>query len=192
MSIFLVSTRIYAGFGIIFGIIIDLILGSNNKFIFKFKFSKDNFKSLISFVLFVLILLFFNNIWFKYINISLSFLENVNVNFIKMFKYILSLFFSPLPWNMLNDFSIYTLLVIDSMFFTVFFIAFLYFVFNWISSSKLKKKTAILIVPIIFHTLALSQQYGSGANRQKLGILPFLILFYAIGIFSFIRKREII
>lgn len=177
----LVMTRIYAGVGILSGIILDYIMNNSASYEEKKRIIKKLI--IISILLLAGFIIFNDN---QYYTMSMGYIQNVNFSFntvINMGIYLLSFLFSPLPWNMLNEITVYTPIVLDSIFMIIFSPLFILFLYKLLKNKQMMKKFYIYIVPIIFHIFALSTSLETGAIRQRIGVFPFLLLMYISGIF---------
>lgn len=177
----LVMTRIYAGVGILSGIILDYIMNNSASYEEKKRIIKKLI--IISILLLAGFIIFNDN---QYYTMSMRYIQNVNFSFntvINMGIYLLSFLFSPLPWNMLNEITVYTPIVLDSIFMIIFSPLFILFLYKLLKNKQMMKKFYIYIVPIIFHIFALSTSLETGAIRQRIGVFPFLLLMYISGIF---------
>ncbi|HBW13310.1 MAG TPA: hypothetical protein DEF30_05780 [Proteiniclasticum sp.] len=177
----LVTTRIYAGFGILAGIVLDYILNNSSSYEEK----KRVFKKLmvVSIALLAGFIILNDN---QYYTMSMRYIRNVNFSFntiAAMGVYLLSFLFSPLPWNMLNDVTVYTPIVLDSIFMIIFSPLFILFLYKLLRNKLMMKKFYIYIIPTVFHIFALSTSLETGAIRQRIGVFPFLLLMYMSGIF---------
>lgn len=179
-SMLLVMTRIYAGFGVIAGIILD--------YVFCYKNKNTNKRVKLTFIIMILFcggfmatngnqyyIMAVNYI--KKIGISLLIIKNITL-------YAISMLFSPLPWNMTNEITVYTPTIIDSTFFITFSPVIIMFIFKIYKSKFLRSKFLLYSMPILFHIIALGSSYQTGAIRQRIAVLPFFILTYIIGIYE--------
>lgn len=168
---FLIMTRIYSGVGLSLGILIDYLV-SNNKRFGKIK--------VFCFILLIIALIIISPLN-AHINMGIKFLSSINLSIgflTKILKSIISFFLSPFFWNMTKELTIYTPIILDSMFFLICSPLILISLYKFIKNKNYRKIMYIYFIPIVLHIFALGTQYGTGAIRQRIAVYPFIVFLY--------------
>lgn len=170
---FLTMTRIYSGVGIAAGILIDYFI-LNNKRIGRGK--------ILIFIAIIVSLIFISPLN-SHMELGIRFLKKIDITFsffIRIIKSTISFFLSPLFWNMTKELTIYTPIVLDSIFLLLLSPLILNSIYKVARCKDYRKMTYIYYVPILIHILALGTQYDTGAVRQRIAVYPFVILLYVL------------
>ena len=168
---FLTMTRIYAGVGIALGILIDYLVANN------IKIGKTRVFCFIIIIITLIIVSPLN----AYISMGIKFLGNIKLSgsfIIKMLKATISFFLSPVFWNMTKEITIYTPIILDSIFFLIYSPLIFILLLKLIINKNYRKIMCIYYIPILVHILALGIQYETGAIRQKIAVYPFIVFLY--------------
>lgn len=173
----LTLTRIYTGFSVFIIFILELIVNQKTQ-------NKGKNSMLIKLLIFFSIILIFI-IMKPYVGMLIR-------SFKKYFKLsslfygakgIFRMFFSPLPWNMLNRIDIYSPVIIDSTLLLLSSFALIKYVIKCFEYEDLFKNTYMYLVIIITHGVVLGISYDGSSIRQRIAVFPFIILIYLLGIF---------
>lgn len=176
--ILLTMSRIYSGVGLILGILIDILM---------FKKEVINKKN-IGVVIVVIVLTMMFTPLKNYFSMGFKFIKRIEISMytiLNFFKAIIAFLFSPFFWNVTKEYTVYSLMTIDSIILLAFSPLLLFFFFSFIRNKEYRRNTYIYIIPILVHILALATAYGTGGHRQKIAVYPFIILFYILGIPSY-------
>jgi hypothetical protein len=95
----------------------------------------------------------------------------------------ITMFFSPLPWNVIGINDVYSVTGIDSILLIGFSFSLILFAIKFIKYRNMRKITYVYIIPIIIHAAILGTTYTEGSTRQRIPIFLFMILIYILGIF---------
>lgn len=183
----LTMTRIYSGVGLALGIGMDYLINSKKQI--------DKFKIFIIGIISILIIII--SPLNSYISMGIRFVTNIELSgdlLRTILKTTISFFLSPVFWNTSQISPIYIPILLDSMFFLVFFPLLIFSLYKFATNNTYRKDVYIYILPIFIHVLALGVQYGTGAIRQRIAVYPFIILLYSSEIcklVSNIKKNRI-
>lgn len=173
----LILTRIYAGFSIITAITIDVMI---NRKVFKSRATKIASFTTLIITLFVL----FNYTFLsRYLELAKDFMNQYSLSQILgiLPKSLFDFFFEPYPWAIFSgEYTVYSVLQIDSAFAIIFSFALVMFTFKFLVHKDLRSKMYFYLIPIIFHATVLGLAYGGGA-RQRIGAYAFVIMIFVIG-----------
>ena len=97
-------------------------------------------------------------------------------------KSTISFFLSPFFWNMTSELTIYTPLLLDSIFFLVFSPLLINFFIHVIFKKSFRRRLYIYLIPIVTHILTLGIAYETGAVRQRIAVYPMVFIFYVLGL----------
>lgn len=184
----LLFTRIYTCIAIMMGIMADYIVADRNlvKLIKNRKINKKNIIILLFTLVALYVLIKNTSIWMYVYAIANSLkdaLSNIPMLVIGTIKELIRTFISPLPWNAIDNFDVYTVTAIDSTIAIVFGFALIMFVIKFIKFKEFRKISYIYIVPIIVQASILGITYDSGSVRQRISIFLFMPLMYCIGFY---------
>ncbi|MGO1369362.1 glycosyltransferase [Senegalia sp. (in: firmicutes)] len=175
---FLTITRIYAGFAFLIAFLIDMLI--NN----KIKLNKKII--LLSSSGIILFMIIFSKYIMTYISLGVRVLNKIFSNSNVILETLMGLtkiIFAPIPWNVFNNGTIYSYTAIDSTFFLIFSFSLIFLLIKIILDIEFLKSTIIYIVPIFIHAFILGTTYDGSFVRQRIAILPLLILLYTLGVF---------
>lgn len=187
LSVLLITVRIYAGVAVLAAVILDVLFINNKRTSLGVKF--------FSFI--GIVILIFGIISLpaaqSYLELSSQYATGLfNLGTItSSITSVLKFYFAPLPWNVLYDFNIYSILIFDTFLFMLLSIFLILFTLKFLRFKELRKKLIIFLVPIIIHAVVLGHTYGGDSTRQRSGIFIFLILTIAVGLFYKNKKDDI-
>lgn len=177
---FLTITRIYAGIAFLAAFIIDILINNKKKIKINKKIIIMSSSGIILFII------LFSRYIMTYISLGLRVLNRIFTNSNVIIETLIGLakiIFAPIPWNVFNDGTIYSYTAIDSTFFLIFSFSLIFLLIKVILDIEFLKSIIIYIVPIIIHSFILGTIYDGSFVRQRIAILPFLILLYVLGAF---------
>lgn len=183
----LVMSRIYSGIGLLLGMAFDFI------FVVNKEGEYINKKFLFSFVGVILLIVPFlaNNV--RYISMGIDFFKNSKFSFdmlVNTIKTMVSFAISPLPWNVVNNYDQYYLVVFDAIFLIVFSPLLISLIYEFIINRQFRLKLILYLIPIIINALALAMSYEHAPVRQKISVYPFILLIYSLSYIIHKEKKE--
>ncbi|KHF27391.1 hypothetical protein CM49_06660 [Paenibacillus sp. P1XP2] len=187
LSVILITIRIYTGFSLLFAIIFE-----------AFFINGKGTNKAVRFISFISIFVIISGVMSlpiasNYLDLSLGYSSNllnqgtVISGIIALFKF----YFTPLPWNMVSNFNVYSILLFDTVAFMLLSFSLILFVIKMIRDKTLRGKFTIYIIPILIHALVLGYQYDGDSTRQRIGIFVYLIVTLGIGLLYKTRPKYI-
>jgi len=185
LSLALFTVRIYAGFAFLLAVLFEMVFISRKKTSKLFKFL-----SIAGVSLFFIAILAMPSVSI-YFDKSMAYGKGM-LEFgvlVTLGKTLSKFFFAPLPWNVILDYSTYTILLFDSVVFLLLSFSILLFLIKFFKDKELRSKMWVFIIPILVHATVLGYEYGGDSTRQRAGVFIFLILIMAVGLFYKHRKK---
>ncbi|WP_158540672.1 hypothetical protein [Romboutsia weinsteinii] len=184
--IVLLLTRIYTCVAMVIAISIDYMITSDviSEKIRTIKFNRKSIGISVVSIIVGFIIIRFTSIWMYVIAISNSMrsaLYDIPGLVIGTIKEIVRTFLSPLPWNVLDSFDVYTITAIDSTLALIFVFTLLMLIIKIIKYKHVRNITLIYVIPIIIQASILGITYDTGSVRQRIGVFLFIPLLYCIG-----------
>ncbi|TGB02493.1 hypothetical protein [Halobacillus salinus] len=174
----LVLTRIYAGFSIIVALAVDVLLRRKIN-------RKTKVRAIVVGVAFGVFFLS-NPILSRYKDLVIQFIMEIDVAnaLIVIPQAIVKMFIAPLPWNIIGDKDIYSLVLFDSIISLLFSAFLIMAVVKMFKYSDLRVRMYLYVIPILIHAAALGIEYGGDSARQRTGVMFFIILIFIVGAFN--------
>ncbi|WP_195837990.1 glycosyltransferase family 39 protein [Tissierella pigra] len=177
----LTTTRIYSGVGFAVGILVDFFILQNKKL---------SIKKLFFFITLIIGLVLISPLK-AHFDMGLRFISRINMSssfVINIISSTITFFLSPLFWNMTTEISVYTPIILDSMFFLIFSPLLLIYLYKFFRYKEYRERMYLYLIPILIHIIALGVEYGKTAIRQKIAVYPFLVLLYVFELYKIFKK----
>ncbi len=171
----LTLTRIYSGVALALAILVDIIISREIKI--------STTQTL--FIIIAVLSVFLFTPLRAHFDMGIRFVKGISLSpstLLTIMKSTISFFLSPFFWNMTSELTIYTPLLLDSIFFLVFSPLLINFFIHVIFKKSFRRRLYIYLIPIVTHILTLGIAYETGAVRQRIAVYPMVFIFYVLGL----------